>query len=236
MKPVALFLPGLMCDRAAWADVTGRLSDAADCRVPDYEGADTIEGMARAVLRGAPARFALAGHSMGGRVALEIMRQAPQRVARLALLDTGYQPRLSGEAGAAESRRRARLVDLAFERGMRFMGREWVRGMVHPERLEDRRLIDAILDMIERRTPEHFAAEVRALLARPDASAVLASIACPTLIVCGQEDSWSPPARHHAMAGLIPASRLELLQRCGHMAPMEQSGPVAGLLRGWLLS
>jgi pimeloyl-ACP methyl ester carboxylesterase len=236
VKPIALLLPGLMCDRASWADVIATLADALDCRVPDYHGADSIETMARAVLQDAPARFALAGHSMGGRVALELMRQAPRRVTRLALLDTGYQPRLAGEAGAAESRLRARLVELAFERGMRVMGREWVRGMVHPERLEDASLIEPILDMLERRRPADFATQVRALLARPDASAVLASIACPTLLICGRQDSWSPPIRHQAMAGLIPGSRLELLERCGHMAPMEQPGPVAGLLLAWLLS
>jgi pimeloyl-ACP methyl ester carboxylesterase len=234
VKPVALFLPGLLCDRAAWADTIGQLSEAADCIVPDYQDADSIEGMARAVLRGVPQRFALAGHSMGGRVALELVRQTPQRVQRLALLNSGYQPRPTAAAGAVEIGLRARLVALAHERGMRVMGREWVRGMVHPERLEDPSLIDPILDMIERRTPEGFAAQVRALLDRPDASAVLASIACPTLLVCGRQDRWSPPARHVVMAGLITGSRLEIVERCGHMAPMEQPRPVAGLLRAWL--
>ncbi|MGH8231535.1 MAG: alpha/beta fold hydrolase [Steroidobacteraceae bacterium] len=236
MEPVALFLPGLLCDRAAWADTIGQLDDVADCIVPDYQGADSIEGMARAVLRAAPDRFALAGHSMGGRVALEVVRQAPQRVQRLALLDSGFQPRPTGEAGAAETDLRARLVQRARERGMRVMGREWLGGMVHPERLEDRSLIDPMLDMIERATPEDFAAQVRALLKRPDASAVLASIACPTLLICGRQDSWSPPARHAVMAALITGSRLEILERCGHMAPMEQPRQIGRLLRDWLFS
>jgi pimeloyl-ACP methyl ester carboxylesterase len=235
VKPVALLLPGLMCDRAVWAEAIAQLSGVADCIVPDYQGADSIEGMARAVLRQAPARFALAGHSMGGRVALEVVRQAAQRVSRLALLDTGYQARPTDEAGAAEVRLRQGLMALATQRGMRCMGREWLRGMVHPQRLEDASLIDPILDMIDRRTAQDFAREVRALLARPDATTVLVGIACPTLLICGRQDSWSPPARHEAMARLIPGSHLELLDQCGHMATLEQPAQVASLLRGWVL-
>src|SRR5882672_6018556 len=99
-KPVLLLLPGLLCDQANWAGQCAELADVADCRVPVYGSLDTIESMAAHVLSSSPARrFSLGGHSMGGRVALEVMRRAPERVERLALLDTGFQPLAAGEAG-----------------------------------------------------------------------------------------------------------------------------------------
>ena len=233
-KPALLLLSGLTCDRAVWTEQIDVLSASTDCIVPVYGELDSIASMAQRVLREAPAHFALAGHSMGGRVAFEILRAAPQRVTRLALLDTGYEQRAAGEAGEAEARQRQRLVDIAFADGMRAMGREWVRGMVHPERLRDAGLIEAILAMIERQTPTAFAAQIRALLNRPDASDVLPTIACPTLLVCGRQDAWSPLVRHETLAGLIPGSRLEIIEDCGHMSTMEQPACVSTVLQRWL--
>jgi pimeloyl-ACP methyl ester carboxylesterase len=233
-KPVLLLLPGLLCDHAVWGQQIQALSTIADCVVPRYSELDSIPAMAQAALRHAPPRFALAGHSMGGRVALEIMRSAAHRVTHLALLDTGYHPRLEGETGEAEARRRRRLVDLAASRGMTVMGREWVREMVHPERLLDGTLIDSILEMIARQTPEMFAAQIRALLNRPDASDVLPTVTQATLLLCGRQDAWSPLARHEAMARLIANSRLQVIEESGHMTTMEQPVQVSTALRAWL--
>lgn len=232
-KPALLLLPGLTCDRAVWAEQIAVLSASADCVVPAYGELDSIKSMAQSVLREAPPRFALAAHSMGGRVAFEILRAAPKRVTRLALLDTGYQERAAGDAGEAEARQRQRLVEIALSDGMRAMGREWVRGMVHPERLNDAALIESILAMIERQTPTAFAAQIRALLNRPDASNVLPTIACPTLLLCGRQDTWSPLARHETLVGLIPGSRLEVIEDCGHMSTMEQPARVSAVLHRW---
>jgi pimeloyl-ACP methyl ester carboxylesterase len=171
---------------------------------------------------------------MGGRVALEIMRTAGSRVRALALLNTGYQQRPGGTAGEAEVRARQSLVELACTRGMRAMGEVWVRDMVPPQRLADRPLIEAILAMVERRTPQVLAAQIRALLARPEAGDVLPQISCPTLLLCGREDAWSPLARHAAMQRLIRDSQLEVIEDCGHMAPMERPAAVAACLAGWL--
>lgn len=233
-KPTLLLLPGLMCDRAVWAVQVRDLSTDADCMVPSYGALDSIAAMASAVLQAAPPRFALAGHSMGGRVALEIMRGAPERVMRLMLLDTGWQARPDNEAGAAEAQQRRRLVDLAYSGGMRAMGREWVRGMVHPRRLQDIALIEGLLDMIDRQTPATFAAQIRALLDRPDAGDVLPTIACPTMLVCGRQDAWSPLARHEAMAARIPRCQLEVVEDCGHMSTMEQPSQISALMQRWL--
>jgi pimeloyl-ACP methyl ester carboxylesterase len=229
-----LLLPGLLCDAAAWAPVMPALESAADCAIPDYADAASLGEMAERVLADAPPTFALAGHSMGGRVAMEIVRQAPERVLRLALLDTGFTARPAGAAGEDEKARRLALLALARAEGMRAMAREWVRPMVHPDRLADIALVHTILDMFERRTPAEFAAQIEALLARPDATPLLRSIRCPTLVLCGRDDAWSRLAQHEEMAALIPGAPLAVVERCGHMAPMERPDDVGGALAAWL--
>ena len=200
-------------------------------------GTWTVAGMARdlAAMVNArrPARVVLVGHSMGGRVALEIQRRAPQRLAGLALLDTGFRGRAAGEAGQRERENRHALLAKARQDGMRAMGGTWLQGMVHPERLDDETLVEAILAMIERKDPDTFAAQIDALLARPDATEQLAGIACPTLLLCGRQDAWSPLERHEEMAGLIPGSRLEVIEEAGHMSPMERPAAVARALDHW---
>jgi pimeloyl-ACP methyl ester carboxylesterase len=234
--PVAtlLLLPGLLCDADVWADQVEAIGSAVRCVVPSYHDLDSIEAMARRVLEHAPSRFSLAGHSMGGRVALEVVRCAPFRVERLALLDTGYQARQAGEHGEQEARQRRHLVEVARDQGMHAMGAEWVRGMVHPARLADRALMSRILAMIGRQTPRAHASQIQALLDRPDASDVLPRIRCPTLVACGREDAWSPVARHEAMAALIPGCALRVFADCGHMSTMEQPADVTAALRVWL--
>jgi pimeloyl-ACP methyl ester carboxylesterase len=229
-----LLLPGLLGDAAVWAPILPRVGDVARCRIPAYHDAASLGEMATRVLADAPPTFALAGHSMGGRVALEVVRQAPERVLRLALFDTGFRERPGGAAGDDEKARRLALLALARVQGMRAMGREWVRPMVHPARLDDAPLIDAVLDMFERRTPNDFAGQIEALLARPDATAALRAIACPTLVLCGREDAWSPPPQHEEMAALIPGATLVVIESCGHMAPMERPREVARAMLAWL--
>jgi pimeloyl-ACP methyl ester carboxylesterase len=229
-----LLLPGLMCDAAVWAPLRAELDAVASCAVPDYADATSLGEMADRVLAGAPPAFALAGHSMGGRVALEIVRRASGRVQRVALLDTGCRARSLGAAGDEEKARRFALLAIAREQGVRAMAREWVRPMVHPDRLADRALIDAILDMFERRSADAFAGQIEALLARPDATALLRSIDCPTLVLCGRDDGWSTPAQHEEMAAQIAGARLVIVEQCGHMATMERQGEVAAALLEWL--
>lgn len=229
-----VFLPGLLCDRAVWEPQIDALSARYDCIVADYGAADSLTMMARSALESAPARFSLVGHSMGGRVALEVMRTAPRRVTRLALLDTGYQARSEGEAGEAEARKRYRLLDIALSQGMRVMGREWLQGMIHPDRLQDREIVESILAMIERKTAGIFAAQIRALLDRPTAEAVLRAIHCPTLVLCGRQDGWSPLSRHEEMARLIPGGQLAVIEDSGHMVTLERPEEVTAQLEHWL--
>jgi pimeloyl-ACP methyl ester carboxylesterase len=234
-KTTLVLLPGLLCDEAAWGGARAAFEGEADVIVGDYGVLNSIGAMADAMLGSIAApRFALAGHSMGGRIALEIVRRAPERVARLCLLDTGVDARQPGAAGEAERAQRMALVALARARGMRVMGREWALDKVHRSRV-DTPLFEALLDMIERKTPAIFEAQIAALLARPDARGVLAGIRCPTLIGCGRDDHWSPLARHEQMHAALPGSRLVVIEEAGHMAPMEQPQALTAALRAWLV-
>ncbi len=235
MTAHCILLPGLLCDEAVWsAQVEALAARGVACQVPDYGELDSLQAMARSVLEGAPAeRFALAGHSMGGRVALEVLRLAPERVQRLALLDTGIDPLPAGEAGERERARRMEWLGIARERGMRAMARDWARGMVHPSRW-DSPVFESILDMLERKTPAIYEAQIRALLGRPDARGVLAGLQCPVLLGCGRDDTWSPPVRHEEMQALLPGSRLVLIEHSGHMVTMEQPRAVCDALLAWM--
>ena len=226
-------LPGLLCDDAVWHEQRAALSEV-ECIVPSYGALASIGAMARGALAAVAApRFALAGHSMGGRVALEIARVAPQRVERLALLDTGIDPVAPGSAGETERAGRHALLKRARDEGMRAMGRQWARGMVHPSRV-DSPLFERILDMIERSTPAIFEAQIEALLRRPDAAGVFAALACPVLLACGRQDGWSPLARHEQMRALRPASDLVVIEDSGHMTTMERPAAVTQALADWL--
>jgi pimeloyl-ACP methyl ester carboxylesterase len=231
MRTPLVLVPGLMCDDALWSAQTLALSAQHEVIVIDHGDADSLVAMAHSLLSRSPARFVLAGHSMGGRVALEAMRLAPERITHLALLDTGYEPLAPGAPGEQEAAKRHALLEIAQTRGTRAMGQVWSRAMVHPERLEDARLMQSIHDMIGRKTAHHFAAQINALLNRPDASDVLTAIRCPTLVLCGREDAWSPWQRHVDIANRIAGSSLVAIERCGHMSPMERPGEVTEALR-----
>jgi pimeloyl-ACP methyl ester carboxylesterase len=114
------------------------------------------------------------------------------------------------------------------------MALSWLRDMVHPSRLEDAALLEAIAGMFERRSVSEFAAQIQALLQRPDATMLLPQIACPTLLLCGEQDQWSPPSQHREMQQLIAGSRLAVVSECGHMSPMEQPAAVNTALLAWL--
>lgn len=215
-------LPGLLCDETIWADQRAALGQVV---IPDFRQLNSIEAMARIVLDAAPRRFAVAGHSMGGRVALEVYRMAPERVERLALLDTGVHPR-----GATEDAKRGELVDLARTQGMAAMAARWLPPMLHPDHSA---LLGPLTEMVLRSTPETFANQQRALLSRPDARAVLGGIRCPTLVLCGRQDIWSPVAQHEEIAASIPNASLVIVEDCGHMSPVEQPEAVTNALRDW---
>lgn len=231
VREAVWLLPGLLCDAFVWRAQIEALGNAYDVHVADFYGFDSITEMAEAVLSRATSHFALAGHSMGGRVAMEITRLAPERVSRLMLLDTGYRARAPGE-----TEKRQRLVDLANGEGMAALAATWLPPMVHPDRINDTSLMVPLSGMVCRATPEIFAGQVRALLHRPDATAVLAALECPTTFVCGRQDGWSPVAQHEEMRALVPRADLVVVEEAGHMTTVEQPAAVTAALEAWFSS
>jgi pimeloyl-ACP methyl ester carboxylesterase len=229
MVQTVCLLSGLLCDDTVWATQAHALRQNNDVRVMHFAGFDSISAMAEHVLANMPARFSLAGHSMGGRVALEVYRQAPERVQKLALLDTGYGP-----AAEDEAEKRGLLVRKALTDGIDAIAETWACPMIAPCNLADEELLDRILNMVGRMSGEIYARQTKALLTRPDATPVLPGIDCPTLVLCGKQDTWSPPARHEYMAASIPGSILRLIDDCGHMSPMEQPHEVLASLEDWI--
>lgn len=234
MAAPLMLLPGLNCDAEVWAPQAAALRGVAECHIPAWGLRDSLTAMAEQVLAEAPAgRFSVAGHSMGGRVALEVMRLAPDRVERLGLLSTGTHPLPPGEAGEKERAGRMALLRIAREQGMRAMAAQWALGMVHPRRVGGA-VFEQVLDMIGRGSADQFAAQISALLHRPDAGPQLPSIDCPTLVLTGREDGWSGPAQHQTIAQALPRADLVIIEDCGHMCTMEQPDAVSAALLRWM--
>lgn len=232
-----VLVPGLMCDASVWEPLLSALAPHADYRVVNHGDADSITGMAQQALAAAPERFALAGHSMGGRVAVEMLRLAPHRVTRLALLDTGYRQRAEGAKGEEEARGRYELLAVARAQGVRAMASRWVQGMVAPARLTgDAALVESIVAMMQRKTADTFAHQIHALLNRPDATPTLAAVRVPALVLCGREDSWAPVSQHEEIAALMPPGHavLRVVNGAGHMSTMEQPDGVVRAMLEWL--
>lgn len=230
-KPYLLLLPGLLNDARLWAHQVEHLSDVAAPVVADLTQADSIALLASQALAQVPAqRFFLAGLSMGGYVALEIMRQAPGRVQALALLDTMARP---DTREATETRHR--LMDLAGKDFAR-VNEALMPRLVHPDRQDDpgfRTVIDAMADDLGL---EVFLRQQRAIIDRIDSRPCLTRIECPTLVLCGREDAIAPLEIHEEMADAIPNATLVVIERCGHLSPLEQPEPVTRAMRTWLES
>ena len=229
-KPALVLLPGFLCDQTVWKQQIAALADVADAVCMEWaQEHDSILAMAEAVLRWAPPKFALAGHSMGGRVAFQILRLAPERVTKVALLNTGSEARSETEEPG-----RRRLLSIARAQGMRAMAVEWLKGMLPAYRQDDTALVEEIIAMFERKSPDLFEIQMLVLLGRPNATPLLRLIHCPALLLTGFDDAWSPPARHLEMAQSIPKSELVVVPKCGHMSPMERPEEVTAALRAWL--
>ncbi|MCF8482851.1 MAG: alpha/beta hydrolase [Rhodospirillum sp.] len=228
MSATLLFLPGLLSDAVVWKVILEDLTAPLPTVIGDLTTQDSIAAMAQDMLDRHPGPLAVVGHSMGGRVALEMARQAPDRIVGLALLDTGIHPAKPGEEGLRHA-----LTALGQEKGMPAVAEAWLPPMVHPGRHKDGDLMGVLTKMVARMNPEIHARQIQALLTRPDAAPVLPTLTCPVMLIVGQQDSWSPPEHHAEMAEAIPGATLEIVENAGHFAPIERPEAVHAILERW---
>ncbi|MEQ8228670.1 MAG: alpha/beta fold hydrolase [Rhodospirillales bacterium] len=224
-----LFMPGLLCDAELWRHQMETLGDLADMTVTDMTQDDDVEAMARRALDAAPDQFALCGLSMGGYAAQAVMRLAPERVTRLALLDTAPGPDTAERtAGRRDLMARAAGGDLegVIDHHMT--------GFIAENRQDDAALTAKVRASARNVGADAYQRQQTAIINRPDNRPNLAAISCPTLVLCGRLDVMTPPAVHEEMASAIPNAKLVVVENCGHLSPMERPEAVSAVLRYWL--
>ena len=228
-RPTLVLLPGLLNTRQLFERQIADLSDLVDVVVPELYRYGSIGAMAEAALDAAPERFALGGFSMGGYVCFEILRRAPQRVERLALMDTQATP----DTPEATARRRGFIAQTGLGR---FHGVQpsLLPQIVHRDHLGDQSIIQPILEMAAEVGADGFCREQTAMIGRPDSRPLLVDIKVPTLVLVGRQDIATPLVRAEEMAADIGHSQLVVIEKCGHMAPLEKPAEVSAALRRWL--
>jgi pimeloyl-ACP methyl ester carboxylesterase len=224
-----VLVPGLLCSARLYAPQVASLWPFGPVTVADHRHDDEIGAVARRILSQAPPRFALAGLSMGGYIAFAMLRQAPERIARLALLDTSARPDTPEQAASryafitlAEEGRLDEVVDMLLPR------------FLHSSRHKDATLAGIVRDMAADTGPEAFVQQERAIMSRPDSRPLLSSIQCPTLVLVGDGDVLTPPELAKEIAGSIAGSRLVVVPDCGHLSTIERPEAVNAALAEWL--
>lgn len=227
MTPL-LLIPGMMCDARMWGGLPAALPLwQVGHALPT--GADTVQALAAEILRTAPPRFALAGLSMGGIVAMEILAQAPDRVARIALLDTNPL----AEAPEIQARRLPQMAAVQAG-GLASVIRDEMKPNYLADGQNKNAILDLCMDMALALGPDVFARQSRALAGRPDQTATLAAFRGPALVLMGAKDRLCPRARHDLMHALMPQSRLVLVDHAGHLPTLERPIETLAAIRRWL--
>lgn len=225
MNPIVL-VPGLICDARVF-----------DAQVEALPGAIAMAGhgerkslteMASHMLALAPPRFALLGHSMGARVALEMWRMAPNRIERLCLMSAKVSPVAANEAAG-----RFALRDIGRVQGFSAMVDAWLMPMLAPAARTDAEVVARLVTMCREQGLLAYEAQIHALLHRPDAEAVLASVDCPTLVATGELDGWSPPEHQSLIKAILPGAQIEIVSGAGHMLPAEAPEAVNQIIKQW---
>ncbi len=228
MRQDLILLPGLICDARLFAPQVEALADVAVAFVPHLD-APSVGEMAEAVLGAAPKTFALAGLSMGGYVALEIIRRAPERVTRLALISTTARP-----DAPEQSAMRRDLIELAKSARYAQVMPRLLPKLISAGRRDDADLKRIVVDMADAVGAKVFVHQQTAIMARPDSRPDLAAIRVPTAVICGDADELTPPDRHEEIAAAIPGARLTVVPGSGHLATLEAPDALSALLRAWL--
>ena len=228
MHPVH-FVPGLLCTAELFAPQIAALGSSVESRVADHTRHEDIRDLAASALAAAPARFAVVGLSMGGYVAFELLRQAPERIVGAAFLDTSARPdapeqteRRQAQIRIAQAGRLDRIAEMQFPL------------MVDESRLGDAALKETYVRMVEETGAEAFVRQQKAIMSRPDSRPDLGRIACPTLVLVGENDQSTPPELAREIASGVPGAGLAVVARCGHLSTLERPAEVSGRLRDWL--
>ena len=224
-----LLIPGLACTPSLYAGQMPALWTFGPVTVADHRRADSMDAIARQILAEAPPRFALAGLSMGGYLALAIVRLAPDRVAKLALLDTGSR----SDTPEASERRKASMAKVQAGEFDAVMDTLWPI-LVHKERQGDAALKRIVFEMAKTAGADAFVRQQQAIMTRPDSRASLPDIRCPTLVLVGEGDQLTPPALSEEMAALVPNSRLVTVPGSGHLSTLEKPESVTRALVEWM--
>lgn len=227
--PTLVLVPGLGCDGEVWSETMGALVDVAACRIADISAGASIREMADAVIEGAPERFALAGHSLGGYVAFEVMRRAPERVDHLALIGTSARPDLPDV-----SERRRAMISLCESGRYEQVIEGLIPSVVACARRDDTVLTERLRSMMKRVGAETFCRQQRAIIDRVDSRPELARIRVPTLVAAGDEDALMSAATQLEMLEVIPRANRVTVEGCGHTTPLERPDEIASALRSLL--
>jgi pimeloyl-ACP methyl ester carboxylesterase len=228
-RETLMLVPGLNCTEALFRPQIEALSEDYDIRVADHRQDETIPTIAVRILASAPERFAIAGLSMGGYISLEVLRQAPRRVTRLALLDTTARP--DTEEGR---KNRERLIALAQSGRFEEVHAALWQRLVHPSRYGDKALEGVVIEMMRDTGPEAFVRQQRAIMGRPDSRPMLPAIEIPTLVLVGDGDAITPPEMAREMAEAIEWASLVVVPDCGHLSSLERPEEVNQALSAWL--
>lgn len=233
MTPLPLLaVPGLMNDERVWMHQQVALAPDREVRIADITAYSSVREMAAAALANAPGpRFALAGFSLGGYVALEMLRQAPERIAALALVSTG--PR-DDTPESTDMRRRMLAIVGTEPANFGAVVTSFLPRAIHPSRMQDAELIALFTDMAIAVGVDGFVRQQQAAMLRVDSRPMLPDIGCPVLVVCGREDQTTPLALSEEMAAMIPGARLAIIEACGHMTPLERPDELTQAMVEWL--
>ncbi|WP_105435820.1 alpha/beta fold hydrolase [Neorhizobium tomejilense] len=227
MKTV-VFIPGLVSDQIIWAPLAARIPQNFQVHQADLSDGTSITGMAQKQLDETVGDVIAVGHSMGGRVAMEMARLAPERVKGLVLANTGHHAKRDGE-----EIKRQQMIDLGHD-SIAKLAASWLPPMLDPARVGDTDLIRELSEMVCRAGPQVHERHIRALLGRPNATASLPEIACPILLVAARQDGWSPIAQHKEIAAVVADAELVVIENAGHFAPVERPAETSAAVIDWL--